>query len=97
MKDNFDFTSYKQTSWRIKLHRTSWGEFRLIIYVTTGRKEWVLCSVVPTFNGVDDPALKEIKSSFKYYTFPLINRFIKELELILSDLYDIEIKFCNIE
>lgn len=61
--DNFDFTVYKQTCWRCKLHRTSWGELRFVIFVTTGRKEWVLCSVVPTFSGLDDLALKEIKGS----------------------------------
>lgn len=96
MKDNFDFSVYKQTSWRIKLHRTSSDELRLIIYVTSGRKESVLCSVVPTFNGVDDPALKEIKSSFKYFTFPLFDRFKNELELILSNLYEKNINFLEI-
>lgn len=93
MKDNFDFTQYKQSGWRIKLHRTSWGELRLVIFATTGRKEWVLCSVVPTFSGIDDPALKEIKNSLKYYTFPTVDRFVKELEVIISHLYEIEIKF----
>ena len=93
MIDNFDFTPYQQSGWRIKLYRTSWGELRLVIFVTTGRKESVLCSVVPTFSGLDDPALKQIKSSLKYYTFPTIDRFVKELELILSKLYEIEIKF----
>jgi hypothetical protein len=96
MLDNFDFTSYKQSSWRIKLHRTTWGELRLIIFVTTGRKESVLCSVVPTFSMVNDPALQEIKRSLKYYTFPMIDRFVNELEIILSDLYDVKIKFSEL-
>ena len=93
MKDNFDFTLYKQTCWRCKLHRTSWGELRFIIFVTTGRRERVLCSVVPTFSGLDDPALNEIEESIKYYTFPTIDRFVSELELVLSGLYGIKIKF----
>lgn len=96
MKDNFDFSSYKQTSWRIKLHRTSWDELRLIIYVTSGRKESILCSVSPTFKDIDDPALQDIKSSFKYFTFPLFDRFKNELELILSDLYEKNINFLEI-
>lgn len=94
--DDFNFTIYKQTCWRCKLYRTSWGELRFIIFVTTGRKEWVLCSVVPTFSGLDDPALKQIKESIKYYTFPTVDRFVSELEVILSDLYNFEIKFGNI-
>ncbi len=93
MKDNFDFSPYTQTCWRCKLYRTSWGELRFIIFVSTGRKEWPLCSVVPTFSGLDDPALKEIKSSLKYYTFPTTERFFGELEIVLSNLYGIEIKF----
>lgn len=94
--DNFDFTKYKQTSWRCKLHRTSWGELRFIIFVISGRKESVLCSVVPTFKGVDDPALKQIKSCLKYYTFPMVDRFINELEIVLTDLYGDKIKFVDI-
>lgn len=97
MKENFDFSKYKQSGWRIKLHRTTWGELRLIIFATTGRKEWVLCSVVPTFSGLDDPALKEIKSCLKYYTFPMVDRFIGELEVILSALYEIKIKFVDLQ
>jgi hypothetical protein len=63
--------------------------------VSTGRKEWPLVSVVPTFSGLDDPALKEIKSSLRYYTFPMTERFFGELEVVLSALYGIEIKFGN--
>lgn len=93
MKDNFDFTPYKQTCWRCKLHRTSWGELRFVVFVSTGRKEWVLCSVVPTFTGLDDPAIKQIEQSIKYYTFPTIDRFVGELEEVLSGLYGVKIKF----
>jgi hypothetical protein len=86
--ENFDFSSYTKSSWRPKLHRTTWGELRLIIFVTTGRKEWPLCSVVPDFDmGINDPSLIEIKESLKYYTFPMTERFRTELELVLSGLY----------
>lgn len=89
MKLDFDFTQYKQSSWRCKLHLTSWGETRFIIYVTTGRKEWVLCSIVPNLElGLEDPMLQEVKSSLKYYTFPTTERFRTELEAVLSGLYN---------
>ena len=84
----FDFSVYKQSSWRCKLHQTSWGELRFIIFVTTGRKEWVLISCVPNFEmGHSDPAIQDIKSSLRYYTFPTTERFRTELEAVLSGLY----------
>ena len=86
--ENFDFNIYKKSCWRCKLHRTSWGELRFIIYVTTGRKEWILCSLVPKFElGLRDPMIQEVKSSLKYYTFPTTERFRTELEAVMSGLY----------
>ena len=86
--ETFDPTKYEQHGWRPQLYRTSSGEVRFIVHVATGRKWWVLSSVVPNFSlGLDDPALVEINAAMPYYTFPTFDRFRAELETVLTDLY----------
>jgi hypothetical protein len=95
---NFTQEKYKRSGWTVKLHPQSNGEIRLIVHVITGRKYWPLFTVVPDFTkGDKDPALRLIKSSLHYYTFPMINRFTEELEEMLSDVYETEIKLSNYE
>lgn len=86
--EDFDQNKYTRHSWSAKLHRTTWGEIRLVVFVSTGRKEWPLFSVVPNFElGENDPALDDIRGSFKYYTMVTIDRLKEELNVMLSDIY----------
>lgn len=89
-----DFSKYKTTCWIPLLNKCSGGEIRFIGYISPGRnKGWPLFSVIPDFTlGVKDPVLEEIKSSLPYYTLPVRERFVNELEIILSDLYNEKIK-----
>lgn len=96
MKD-FDFSPYKKSGWRPKLYLTSDGDLRFIIFVSTGRKESCLITRIPDFNlGYNDPALKDLKESLRFYTFPTVDRFKKELEIVLSALYNIDIQLDKI-
>jgi hypothetical protein len=91
--ENFNQDKYKRSGWTAKLYRTSWGEIRLIVHVATGRKYWCLFTLVPNFElGENDPMLDEIEQNLKYYTFPAIDRFVDELQIMLSDLYQKDIK-----
>lgn len=83
----FNFDKYTKTCWRIKLYVTTSGEERLIIYVSTGRKEWCLCTVV----WENEKALSEIVESLKYYTFPMRERFYTELGIVLTDFYGFDV------
>jgi hypothetical protein len=94
---NFNPDKYKKSGWRIMLVDDPLGS-RLIVRVSTGRKHWPLFSLIPNFEmGLDDVNLREIKFSLNYYTFPMIDRFIKELNIALSDLYQVEIDLYKIE
>lgn len=99
-EDTFDESKYTKTSWIIKLTKTSFdgGNLRLIVRVATGRKFWPLFTVLPNFEiGTEDPALKEIRSSLNSYTHPMIDRFIKELNIALTDLYKVEVDLYKIK
>jgi len=98
--DTFDSGKYTKSSWTISLTETNFdnGRFRLICRVATGRKYWCLFTVLPNFEmGIDDPTLKEIKFSLNSYTHFMIDRFINELNVALSDIYKIDIDLRKIE
>lgn len=68
-------------------------QLRLIVRVATGKKYWTLFSKIVDLNlGTNDIALVNIKYSLKSYTFPMVYRFVNELEIMLSDLYQVTIK-----
>lgn len=98
--ETFDQDKYKRTGWRILLLRNNFdeGRLRLVVWVATGRKYWPLFTVLPNFEmGLNDVILKEIKFSLNSYTFPMVDRFIKELNVALSDLYQVDIDLYKIE
>ena len=98
--ETFDQDKYTKSSWKVLLVKTSFDndKLRLIVRVATGRKYWPLFSVLPNFElGVNDPSLKEIKFEINHYTHFMIDRFIKELNVCLSDLYKVDIDLYKIE
>ena len=91
----FNPDKYKKTGWIVRLSYLEMDNFlpRLIIHVATGRKFWCLFSeVINPDLGLDDPGLIALETSLYYYTFPMIDRFISELEAMLVDVYQIEVK-----
>lgn len=96
----FDENRYVRSGWKaqyVELEIDK-GFYRLIVRVATGRKYWPLFSlVIITELGINDPALKEVKFSLNHYTHFMIDRFIKELNIMLSDLYKIDIDLYKIE
>lgn len=91
----FSDEKYKKTGWKAKIGNFEFDNFkdRLIINVATGRKYWPLFSeVINVDMGKKDPALKILENQLHFYTFPMIDRFISEIEVMLSDIYKIEIK-----
>ncbi len=97
--DTFSEENYKRTGWKVVLRELECDEFkqRLIVNVATGRKYWLLFSTVINVDlGDKDPALSEIKLSLKSYTFPMIDRFIGELQTMLTDVYKTNITFSTI-
>lgn len=97
--ETFNPDKYIKTSWVVFLMKSDFdeGKLRLVVRVATGRKFWPLFSIIPNFElGIEDPTLKEIKSSLNLYTFPMIDRFIKELNVVLSDIYQIDIDLYTI-
>ena len=97
--ETFTQEKYERSSWTISLVKldNDDGNLRLIVRTATGRKYWCLFSVIVKFElGIEDPSLKEIKYSLNLYTFPLIDRFINELNVALSDLYKVDIDLHNI-
>lgn len=94
---NFDSSKYKRTGWDIFILNES-DKDRMVVRVATGRKFWPLFSVIPNFEmGADDPILKDIKFSLNYYTHPMLDRFVNELNHALSDIYKVEINLWEIE
>jgi hypothetical protein len=92
--DTFNQDKYIRNSWVMVLSQTEYdnGQLRLIVRVATGRKYWPLFSEVVNFElGTEDPALKKIKFSLNYYSFPMIDRFVDELNVALTDIYEQEI------
>lgn len=90
----FDQNLYKRTGWKAQLTNYEFDNFkpRLIIRVATGRKYWpIISEVISPDMGELDPSLKLIEKQLYGYTHPMIDRFISELEVMLSDIYDIKI------
>jgi hypothetical protein len=90
----FDANKYKRSGWKVFLTELEMdkGRYRLIVRVATGRKYWPLFTVLPNFEmGINDPILKEIKFSLNSYTHFMIDRFIDELNVLFTDLYQEEI------
>lgn len=91
----FDQEKYKRTGWKAVLANLEQDNYqdRLIVRVATGRKYWPLFSTPVSFElGKKDPAIDTMKNSLCMYTHPMIDRFVNELETMLTDLYKIEIK-----
>ena len=94
MKINFNPDSYQKTGWIPVISYLEMDNYkpRLIVRVATGRKYWPLFTeVINPELGLEDPALQFIKASFQSYTHPMIDRFIYELNVMLSDIYQIDI------
>lgn len=92
---NFNPDKYTKTGWRVTIAYLDMDALkpRLIVNVATGRKYWCLFSeVINPDLGLDDPALLYIEASLQSYTFPMIDRFMTELHVMLSDVYQIPIK-----
>lgn len=99
-EETFNQEKYTRNSWKVFLVKNEFdgGKLRLIVRVATGRKYWPIFSVLPTFElGSEDPVLKEIKFSLNHYTHFMIDRFIKELNVVLTDLYKVDIDLYKIE
>ena len=99
MKINFNPDSYQKTGWVPIISYLKMDNYkpRLIVRVATGRKYWPLFTIVinPEL-GLNDPALLQIKESFKTYTHPMLQRLIDELSPMFKDIYQIEINFDNL-
>ena len=92
---NFNPDTYTKTGWKVRISYLDMDNFlpRLIIHVATGRKFWCLFTgVIDPSLGLNDPGLIALESSLYYYTFPMIDRFMSELEVMLADVYQIEVK-----
>lgn len=90
-----NFDNYIKTGWRVSIANLQIDDYhpRLIVAVATGRKFWPLFSeVIHPELLLDDPALLMIEVSLQKYTFPMIDRFMSELECVLSAIYLVEIK-----
>ena len=83
--DTFDQNNYKRTGWTASLVQLKVDAElpRLIVRVATGRRFWPLFTEVLNFDsGINDKALRNIKVSLKNYTFPMVDRFVAELDHI---------------
>lgn len=92
---NFNQDNYKRTGWVAHISYSEGDNFkpRLIIRVATGRKYWSFYSeVINTSLGNEDPAIVCLNRQLYGYTHPMVDRFIGELEVMLSDIYNNEIK-----
>jgi hypothetical protein len=92
---NFNQDKYKRTGWTASIINLEVDSFnpRLIIRVATGRKYWTLFTeVISTELGVQDPAISKLNQQLYGYTHPMIDRFIQEIEVMLQDIYNTEIK-----
>jgi len=91
----FNPDKYKKTGWVVSLVNLEQDNYlpRLIVRVATGRKYWPLFTeVINTELKTADPTLERINNSLYGYTHPMIDRLIEELDIMLSDVYDTEIK-----
>ena len=88
--ERFEPESYKRTGWKVKYNRMSYdpNECRLIVHFVACRQYALLFTLVPDLTlGQSDPVLDDIARALHHYTFPMIDRFILELEAMLTDLY----------
>lgn len=93
--ETFDQETYKRTGWTAGLVRLECdlGEIRLIIRVATGRKYWpIISTVINQELGKSDPSIELIERQLYGYTHPMIERFVSELETMISDIYRTEIR-----
>jgi hypothetical protein len=91
----FDQYRYKRTGWTAVISNLEIDSLkpRLIINVATGRKYWPLFSeIIDISLGQNDMALTILNQQLYGYTHFMIDRFIQELEAMLSDIYNTEIK-----
>jgi hypothetical protein len=91
----FDQNNYKRSFWTASIVNLEVDEYkpRLIIRVATGRKYWpFLSEILSIESGENDPLISAVNRQLYGYTHPMIDRFITELELMLSDIYKIKIK-----
>lgn len=89
------FDNYIKTGWTVSLVNLEIDNYlpRLIVRVATGRKYWPLFSEIINIDlGINDIALINIERQLYGYTFPMINRFVLELEEVLSFIYKVKIK-----
>jgi len=94
MKINFNPDYYQKTGWIPVISYLEMDNYkpRLIVRVATGRKYWPIFSeVINPELGLNDPALNNIKASFQSYTHPMVQRFISELNVMLSDIYQCDV------
>jgi len=92
---DFNQDDYKRTGWQVIISELDFDNYqpRLIIRVATGRKYWPFFSEIINLQlGEQDPAIQILRNSLPKYTFPMIDRFVSELEAMLLDLYGLEIK-----
>jgi hypothetical protein len=90
----FNQDKYKKTGWMVALKSLDFDGYkpRLIVRVATGRKYWCLFTEIVNLElGAEDPALIAISASLLNYTFPMVERFVLELEEMLTDLYKVQI------
>ena len=82
--------------WKLFYNRLSDNKRWIAIHVATGRKFWPLFTFEPNIElGINDPQLENLQRSFKYYTFPVIDTFVNELNIELSLIYETEIKLLS--
>jgi hypothetical protein len=90
----FNQDKYRKTGWEASLISSESDNYftRLIVRVATGRRYWPIISIVITPElETSDPAIKLIERQLYAYTHPMIERFVSELEVMLSDIYNTQI------
>jgi len=95
LRVQFNPDKYIKTGCRVSIANLEIDEYnpRLIISTATGRRFWCFFSEVITPElGINDPAISILNNQLHFFTFPMIDRFISELEVMLFDVYKTEIK-----
>lgn len=90
----FNQDKYQRTGWKADLVSLETDNYstRLIVRVATGRKYWPIISFVITPElATSDPAIQLIERQLYGYTHPMVERFVSELEIMLSDIYQTQI------
>lgn len=94
-KVQFNPNKYVKTGWVVSISNLEIDNLlpRLIIRVATGRKYWAIFSeIINPELGNKDTAIEKLNRQLYGYTHPMIDRFISELEAMLLDIYQTEIK-----